>query len=179
MSFVFCLYDSVMHGIFYYSTISWNTRLVGEALQGFLKNAGVTLDLQDLVLNNSLEIQSTKDKVQNDGIDFIMFACGTYGHGQLEKTMRKCMEETWKDVKLNWIPCAAIGLGDHRYDLEYNMYAGVLLENWIGEHGGELIYPALRINRSPLKPNNQKIMENWAWIFCQKIQGKSWKNQST
>lgn len=155
-----------MHGIFYYSTVSWNTRLVGEALQGIVNNAGVTLELQDLAIDNSIWIQ-------NDEIDFMMFACGTYGHGQLEKTMRKCMEETWRDVKLRWIPCAAIGLGDHRYDLEYNMYAADIIEQWIDEHRGKIISPALRINRSPLKPINQKIIENWAWIFCQKIQSKS------
>jgi|GEM_PF-2512174 len=37
-----------MQGILYYSTISGNTRLVGEALQGFFAHAGISLILQDL-----------------------------------------------------------------------------------------------------------------------------------
>ena len=33
-------------------------------------------------------------------IGFILLACGTYGHGQLQNIMRKCIEETWKDIQL-------------------------------------------------------------------------------
>jgi flavodoxin len=79
--------------------------------------------------------------------------------------MRQCVEKIWKDVKLKSLPCVAIGLGDHRYDREYNIYAADILEDWIHEHGGNLITTALRVNRSPLKPNNQKIIENWAKNF--------------
>lgn len=166
-----------MRGTFYYSTISGNTRLVWEALQGFFSQSGVTLDLQDIAIDSYLEIQKTgempkgmsSNKVQNDGIEFIVLACGTYGHGQLEKNMRHCIETLWKDMALKNMPCAIVGLGDHRYDREYNMYAGVLLENWVYEHGGQIICPTLSINRSPLKPINQKLVENWAENFLVKI----------
>jgi flavodoxin len=57
-----------MHGILYYSTISGNTRLVGEALQEFFRIAGITLTLQDLAENNAWQDES----------DFALFACGTY-----------------------------------------------------------------------------------------------------
>ncbi|MCB9806475.1 hypothetical protein H6768_00950 [Candidatus Peribacteria bacterium] len=49
------------------------------------------------------------------------------------------------------------------------MYAADQLGDWIHEHGGELICTALRINRSPVKPNNQKIIENWAKSFIQSL----------
>jgi len=83
--------------------------------------------------------------------------------------MRKCLEETWKEKKLKDLPFAAIGLGDHRYDPEYNTYTADLLESWIREHGGNLISPPLRINRSPVKQNNQKIIENWAMSFINNL----------
>jgi len=143
-----------MHGVLYYSTISGNTRLVGEALQGLFQKAGISLVLQDVA----------EDRTWQDEVDFALFGCGTYGHGQLQNTMRQSVEREWAEKKIR-IPCAAIGLGDHRYDLEYNMYAGDILENWLREHGGNVISSALRINRSPLKPNNQKIIENWAQNF--------------
>lgn len=83
----------------------------------------------------------------------------------IEKSLRKCVEEVWKDVSLKGIPCAAIGLGDHRYDPEYNMYAADQLEFWIIERGGTPYSPSLKINRSPLKPTNQKMIEEWAKNF--------------
>jgi flavodoxin len=143
-----------MQGILYYSSISGNTALVAEAIRSIFANAGITLTLQNVV----------EDTTWQDEVDFALFGCGTYGHGQLQSVLRKCTEETWKEKKIK-IPCAAIGLGDHRYDVEYNMYAADILEDWIHEHGGSLITTALRINRSPLKPNNQKIIENWAKNF--------------
>lgn len=83
--------------------------------------------------------------------------------------VRQSIEQTWKEKKLKNLPCAAIGLGDHRYDVEYNMYAADQLESWITEHGGNLLCPALKINRSPVKPNNQKIIENWAKSFSNNL----------
>jgi len=148
-----------MHGVLYYSTISGNTRLVGEALQEFFRIAGITLTLQDVA----------SDTTWQDEVDFALFGSGTYAHGMIEKSLRKCVEEIWKEKKIR-IPCAAIGLGDHRYDREYNMYAADQLESWITEHGGNLVTTALRINRSPFKPNNQKIIENWAKSFIQNLQ---------
>lgn len=144
-----------MQGILYYSTISGNTRLVGEAFQSIFANAGITLTLQNIAENT----------VWQDEVDFVLLGCGTYGHGQLQSLIRQCVEKEWKEVKLKNLPCAAIGLGDHRYDREYNMYAADMLEDWIHEHGGSIIHTALRINRSPVKPNNVKIIENWAKNF--------------
>lgn len=125
----FCIYKiiyilkSIMHGVLYYSTISGNTRLVGEALQGIFANAGITLTLQDVA----------EDTTWQDEVDFALFGCGTYGHGQLQNAIRQCVETEWTDRRIK-IPCAAIGLGDHRYDREYNMYAADMLEKWITEH---------------------------------------------
>lgn len=90
-----------MHGVLYYSTISGNTRLVGEALQGFFANAGITLTLQNVAEDTTWDKEERKNKKEEMMDYFVIFACGTYGHGQLEKAMRKCCEETWKDVKLN------------------------------------------------------------------------------
>jgi flavodoxin len=143
-----------MHGVLYYSTISGNTALVAEAIQELMTKAGITVTIQDLA--EDITWQET---------DFVILACGTYWHGQLQNMMRKCTEEVWRDIQLKWLPCGAIGLGDHRYDLEYNMYAGDMLMSWLHEHGGNVISPALRINRSPVKLNNGKIIENWTQNF--------------
>lgn len=132
-----------MHGTLYYSSISGNTALVGEALQEHFRQAGITLTLQNVAEDTTWQES-----------DFVLLGCGTYGHGQLEKSLRRCVEETWKDIKLKNIACTAIGLGDHRYDREYNMYAADILETWLREHGGNIISSPLRINRSPVKPNN-------------------------
>ena len=158
-----------MQGTFYYSTVSGNTRLVGEALQESFRIAGVTLLLQDVAEDSIWGKEEWRMKNEEWMNSFVIFACWTYGHGQLQSTMRKCCEETWKSIQLKWLPCAAIGLGDHRYDREYNMYAADILENWICKHGWNLTCPALRINRSPIKPNNQKIIENWAKSFIQNL----------
>lgn len=148
------IHHDTMHGILYYSSISGNTALVAEALRDMLAQAGITLTLQNVVENT----------VWHDA-DFALLGCGTYGHGQLEVSLRRCVEDHWKEKKLKDLPCAAIGLGDHRYDVEYNMYASELLETWLREHGGHIICPPLRINRSPIKPNNRKIIENWTKNF--------------
>lgn len=57
-----------MQGILYYSTISGNTRLVGEALQEFFRIAGITLTLQNLA----------EDTAWQEEVDFALFGCGTY-----------------------------------------------------------------------------------------------------
>lgn len=143
-----------MHGVFYYSSISGNTSLVAEAIEGIFAQAGITLTLQNVAENRTWQ----------DEVDFVLFGCGTYGHGQLQNMMRQCVETEWVTRTIK-VPCAVIGLGDHRYDREYNMYSADILENWVREHGGTPLCPALRINRSPVKPNNAKIIENWAQNF--------------
>lgn len=148
-------YNAPMHGTFYFSSISGNTALVAETLQEFFRRAGITLTLQNVA----------EDMAWQDGNDFVLIWCGTYGHGQLQNMIRVWLEKTWENVRLKNLPCAAIGLGDHRYDLEYNTYAADMIESWLREHGGNILSPALRINRSPVKPNNQKIIENWAKNF--------------
>ncbi len=118
-----------MHGILYYSTISGNTRLVGEALVELFQKSDITLLLQDVAV----------DTTWQEDIDFALFGSGTYGHGMIEKSLRKFLEEILKEKKLRHIPYAAIGLGDHRYDREYNVYAADQIELWIQEHGGTVM----------------------------------------
>ncbi len=151
-----------MNGVFYYSTISGNTRLVWERLQELFQEAWITLSLQNL----------TQDIAWKES-DFALFGCGTYWHGQIQNILRHQLETIWKEKDLQEFLCAAIGLWDHRYDLEYNTYAAVQVETWIQEHNGQLASPALRINRSPLKPSNQAIIEEWARNFSDKILSKS------
>ena len=175
-----------MHGILYYSSISGNTALVAEAIRDSLWKAGIELTLQNVAENTlwhplkstECQVPSAQTEAEKIGTlnsklgtspDFILLGCGTYGHGQLQNMLRQCLEKTWKDVYLAGISCAAFGLGDHRYDREYNIYAANLLEDWLREHGGNILCPALRINRSPIKPSNQKIIETWAENFITSI----------
>lgn len=172
------LYNAAMRWTLYYSTNSGNTQLVGEALQGFLQKYGINLVLQNIAedttwfkdANPEDRITTLIGGIQKSALNnFILLGCGTYGHGQLEKTMRKTLEETWNHIDLDGIPCSCIGLGDHRYEREYCMYSAFLLESWLKEHGGNTLLHPLRINRSPLKPNNQKIIENWVGNFVEKL----------
>jgi flavodoxin len=97
-----------MHGVLYYSTISGNTRLVGEALQGTFANAGITLTLQDVAEDTTWNKEARKDKKEVDGCTFLIFACGTYGHGHARKKSEKMLSRRlWKDVKheLNPLCC--------------------------------------------------------------------------
>lgn len=82
-----------MQGVFYYSTISGNTRLVGGALQGIFANAGITLTLQDVA----------EDTTWQDEVDFAIFGSGTYAHGMIEKSLRKCVEEIWKEKRYEFL----------------------------------------------------------------------------
>lgn len=55
-----------MQGILYYSTISGNTRLVGEDLQKHFSKAGITLTLQDVAEDNVFKLQTTNNKLQKN-----------------------------------------------------------------------------------------------------------------
>ena len=151
-----------MNGILYYSSISWNTALVAEGWVEYFRLAGVNLTIQNLAADTTWQpTQGT--------YDFVLLACGTYGHGQLQNILRNCTENLWEDTELKWLPCAAIGLGDHRYDVEYNMYAGDILENWLREHGGRIVIPTLKINRSPVKEKNANKVREWAKSFAHNL----------
>jgi menaquinone-dependent protoporphyrinogen IX oxidase len=55
-----------VNGILYFSTISGNTRLVGEALMEHFRIMGVELTLQDVAEDNSFKEQTTKNKLQKN-----------------------------------------------------------------------------------------------------------------
>jgi glutaredoxin len=43
-----------------------------------------------------------------------------------------------------------IGLGDDKYDQEYNVESAPILEEFVIQHGGEISVPSLQINNSPI-----------------------------
>ena len=55
---------------------------------------------------------------------------------------------------------AVIGLGDSKYDTDYNIESGRILAAYIESHNGELIHENLMINKCPLAQLETKVQ---AW----------------
>ena len=103
-----------------------------------------------------------------DSADVYIFACGTYGHGVLQENMTKFLYKYNPKIDLENKPCAAIGLGDDKYDSEYNMASAVLLKEFIQLHNGENIIEPLKINKSPL-PHLYKEIQAWGEEFLKQL----------
>jgi flavodoxin len=81
--------------------------------------------------------------------DFLLLASPTYGHGQLQEHMSAFLKRM-NTLDLKGMPCAAIGLGDPKYEAQYHIESAPVLERFLESHGGKLILPALRISRTPV-----------------------------
>jgi flavodoxin len=82
--------------------------------------------------------------------------------------MEKFLFKHNKDFDLHLKSCAAIGLGDNKYDNEYNMESANILDNYITTHNGNICIEPLKINKSPL-PHLYNNVETWVQHFIKII----------
>jgi flavodoxin len=100
--------------------------------------------------------------------DAYIFACGTYGHGVLQEHMEKFLISYNKDFDFNNKPCSVVGLGDNKYDNEYNIESAYILSDFVTTHNGVMCIEALKINKSPLIHLHNRV-ESWLDVFTKSL----------
>ena len=128
-----------------------NTKMVCEYVSGLLEASGHVVNC------DRCEHFSEHNLV---GHDLLILACSTYEHGQLEDHFKLSFWPRIQDVDLAGQDCAVIGLGDSKYDTDYNIESGRILQKYVETHNGTLIFDNLMINKSPL-PQLETKVKNW------------------
>jgi len=146
-----------------YGSNSGNTKMVCEYLQMQLEKAGL-----EVLIDRGEHFPED----QLVGHDLLILACSTYGHGQLEDHFKKAFWPRIQDLDLKGQRCAVIGLGDSRYDTDYNIESAKILEHYVMSHNGELIQKSLLINKSPLPQLESKVAD-WAQKLIEKYKPKT------
>jgi flavodoxin len=96
-----------------------------------------------------------------DAYEYVLFASPTYGHGLLELRMERFVYKKGKDLDLSGKKCAVIGLGDPKYDDDYNIESAILLTEFIEQRGGTILCDALKINENPV-PQLVSLVRPWS-----------------
>jgi len=97
-----------------------------------------------------------------------IFASGTYGHGLIQEHMERFIYKYNESIDLQNIPCWVIGLGDDKYDTQYNVESATLLSEFVVSHNGKIICDSLKINKSPLPHLHWKV-DAWIQKFLENI----------
>ncbi len=140
-----------------YGTTGGNTDLVTDMVRIVLEENGHT------VTREKAEVADL-DRLKTN--DCLILASPTYGHGQLEDHfIRTFWKEVHKiDLDLTNHKCAVIGLGDPKYDADYNIESAIILQGFMEERGGKMIVGNLAINRSPI-PQLETKVRDWAELL--------------
>ncbi|MBU1017495.1 flavodoxin domain-containing protein [Patescibacteria group bacterium] len=136
--------------IIIYGSTGGNTEMVAETVADFLKEKKVRVDVK------RAEQSTAKDLLK---YDVCILASPTYGHGLLQEHMAKFMKGI-KDIDLKGKPCAVIGLGDPKYEMQYHIESAPILEKKLTGAGGKILLPALRISRTPVM-HLKGIIPHW------------------
>ncbi len=118
---------------------------------------------------HKVTVKRAEESNVNDlkGYGLYIFASSTYGQGLLQDHMLKFFHKV-KQTGVKGRKCAVIGLGDNKYNTEYVIEAVKILEKGIKEIEGELVIPALRINKTPI-PYLDTSVKDWAKKLSKKI----------
>jgi flavodoxin I len=141
-----------------YTTVSGNTEIVCQTVQKHLESKKNNVLLQKCDHTSEEQILSA---------DLIIFACPTYAHGELQVYYQQFLRRI-NNINLEQKNCAIIGLGDDKYDDDYNVESAVLISDFIKSHQGTQVIEPLKINKSPL-PQLDKQVKDWAEELAQKI----------
>ena len=135
-----------------YGSNSGNTKMVCECAAAYLEDHGhqVQIDRAEHFDENKLS-----------GHDLLILGCSTYEHGALEDHFRYSLWPRIQKIDLQGQKAAVIGLGDSKYDTDYNIESGRILAKYVEEHNGVLIHENLMINRCPLPQLETKVQ---AWV---------------
>lgn len=137
--------------LFIYGSVGGNTQMAVEAVAGFLGGAKWGIRIQKAELSRPEDLA---------GAEVVVLAAPTYGHGSLESTMGEFVAKLKSD-SLRGKPCAVIGLGDPRYEVQYHLESAAILEKVVADAGGKLLIPSLRISRTPVM-HLRGFIPNWA-----------------
>jgi len=125
-----------------------NTELVTDKVAEILTQKNHKVIVQRAELTKESDISKYK---------YIVLASSTYGQGLLQEHMLKFM---YLLKSLKGKKCAAIGLGDPKYNVEYVVESAKILEKEIQKKEAELLMPALRIVKSPV-PHLNTTIKDW------------------
>jgi flavodoxin len=100
----------------------------------------------------------------------LILASPTYGHGILEVSWEAFMPQI-ENLDLKGLPCAVIGLGDPKYDLDYFLESEKKLTAYLKNHNGNIIIQPLKIAKSPL-PYFDKAIQKWSEKLHEEIAKK-------
>ncbi len=134
-----------------YGTGGGNTEMVCEKVAEVLGTSGIQATLIKTKLSEPSDIGD---------FDLLIFACPTYGHGQLEHYFGiffdKCGE-----LDLAGKKCATIALGDIKYDKDYILESANIIEGFFEEKKANVIVKPLKIAKSPV-PYLESLIKKWA-----------------
>lgn len=133
-----------------YGSTGGNTQLVCKFIQNNLEKAGFQ------VQNDRCE---HFDENKLTGHELLILAAPTYEHGQLEDHMRLAFWPRIQALDLQAQKCAVVGLGDSKYDTDYNVESGRILQNYVTTHNGTLICKNLMINKCPIAQLETKVTD--------------------
>lgn len=138
-----------------YGTSGGNTRLVCQKIAKVLEKKGHTVDMHRVI--------ETSEHVFDEYKTFIL-ASPTYGHGLLDPHIIPFYESLEGNIDLSKKQFAVVGLGDDKYDADYNVESVHILTDFAKRHGGKIIFEPLFVNRCPI-PALQTIVQDWSEGF--------------
>ena len=134
-----------------YSSVGGNTELVSRTIAKTLESEG----------HESLLERCEKSSIHKiKEHDCLVIAAPTYGHGEPDKRFEEFLK-TLNDFDLADHLCAIVGLGDSKYDDDYNMAILPLMMNFLKEKKAKIIHFPLAINKSPVPQIETRIIP-WA-----------------
>lgn len=155
--------------IFYTST-SGHTEHVVDVLAAELEKHGKDLR----VVKQRAEQTKSEDLLKGD---VTLFACGSWNtnnvEGQLSPNMFDLLHKTAATLDLQGQPCAAVGLGDDRY--YFTAKAAEHLTEYIRQHNGSLLLPALKIVNEPY--GQEEKVRTWAGELLRQLQKPATKKR--
>lgn len=123
-----------------FSSSSGNTELVCDEVARLLEEKDISVTIQRAEMSKPDDIRK---------YDYCILAAATYDHGVLQDHFVPLANALRKE-DFTGKKFAVIGLGDSKYDPQYNVESATILEKIATDTGGEIIIPALRIDKSPI-----------------------------
>lgn len=134
-----------------YSSVGGNTQLVVNAVAQTLSLLGHTVLFERCEQSN---VQQIKEH------DCFILAAPTYGHGEPDQRFMKFLQEH-DEFDFAHHPCTLIGLGDSKYDDDYNLAIIPTIMNFLRKRNAKMVHFPLGIDKSPIPHIESRIIP-WA-----------------